>query len=103
MKLTPTQLDAITVAVDDQVTSLSAVIATAIEANARLHRQATCSLSITVKREKDNPDVIEVHAQVKSTVPKSDHADHKSWSDTEMVFRVNCTVAAGQQEIGGDQ
>ena len=99
MDLTAKQKKALEGIVSDYVPQIADAIEKAIKANATHKRQATVSLSIKVNRDAEKSALINVHAQVKSTVPKTSHEDLKAWSMIEVAFTVDCEEDEGQQKL----
>ena len=101
MNLTKKQQAGLLAVVNDYAPQVADAIEKAIKANAVHKRQATVSLSIKVNRDAEKSALINVHAQVKSTVPKTSHEDLKAWSMIEVAFTVDCEEDEGQQKLEG--
>ena len=99
MKITTKQAKGIEAMVVDYAPKVAEAITKAIQANAVHKRQATVSLSIKVNRDAEKSALINVHAQVKSTVPKTSHEDLKAWSMIEVAFTADCEEDEGQQKL----
>lgn len=97
--ITQKQIDALAALVQERAQYIAELIAKGVAANAQHNRVANVTLAIKVKRNEDDPRLIEIEAQEKIKSPKSKYSDLTSWDEPSTIVVYKTSEIEGQLTI----
>ena len=97
--LTTRQVDELAKLIANRSQYIAELIAKGVVANAQHNRVANVTLAIKIKRNEDDPRLIEIEAQEKIKSPKSKYSDLTSWDEPATIIVYKTSEIEGQLTI----